>query len=137
MSKSWRRNEGRKIVWIVSFLLKESDWKVWSRKCLAIAKKRGYKKILTGTLELTSSSDSNNKQVGMNAHHNLLLVLTKCIRFALVGESTSPVCPDRDAGKAWKKSKNKFKSQTSASKVKIICKVHTSRLTKRTKDPEV
>ena len=59
------------------------------------------------------------------------------ISFGLVDESTSAVCLDGDAGKAWKKLKNRYKSQTSASKVKIMGQLHASRLTKKTKDPEV
>ena len=63
--------------------------------------------------------------------------MTEKISFGLVNESKSPVCPDSDAAKAWKKLMKRFESQTSVSKVKIMGQLHASRLTKKTKDPEV
>ena len=126
-----------KAIRIIAFSGKRSDWRVWSRKFLAVAEKRGYKKILTGTLVLLSTSSDDDKQLGVNAYNNLLLAINESISFGLVDESISSAYPDGDAGKAWKKLMNQYESQTSASKVKIMGQLHASRLTKRSKDPEV
>ena len=126
-----------KAIRIISFSGKRADWRVWSRKFLAVAEKRGYKKILTGALELSSTSSAEEKQLGVNAYNDLLLAMNESISFGLVDESKSSVCPDGDAAKAWKKLMKRFESQTSASKVKIMGQLHASRLTKKTKDPEV
>ena len=125
-----------KAIRIISFSGKRADWRVWSRKFLAVAEKRGYKKILTGALELSSTSSAEEKQLGVNAYNDLLLAMNESISFGLVDESTSAVSPEGDAGKAWKKLMNRYESQTSASKVKIMGQLHASRLTKKTKDPE-
>ena len=63
--------------------------------------------------------------------------MNESISFGLVDESTSSICPDGDAGKVWKKLMNRYESQTSASKVKIMGQLHASRITKKSKDPEV
>ena len=126
-----------KAIRIISFSGKRADWRVWSRKFLAVAEKRGYKKILTGALELSSTSSAEEKQLGVNAYNDLLLAMNESISFGLVDESKSSVCPDGDAAKAWKKLMKRFESQTSASKVKIMGQLHASRLTKKTKDLEV
>ena len=124
-----------KSIRIISFSGKRNDWRVWSRKFLAVAEKRGYKKVLTGTTTITSSSTDEEKQLGINAYNDLLLSMSESISFGLVDESTSATCPDGDAAKAWKKLKSRYESQTSASKVKIMGQLHASRLTKRNKDP--
>ena len=90
-----------KLIWIISFSGKRGDWRVWSRKFLAVAEKRGYKKVLTGVLLLTSTSSTENKQLGVNAYNDLLLAMTETISFGLVDESKSAICPDGDARKAW------------------------------------
>ena len=126
-----------KSIRIISFTGKRNDWRVWSRKFLAVAEKRGYKKVLTGTLTISSDSTDEEKQLGVNAYNDLLLAMTEGISFGLVDESTSSLCPDGDAAKAWKKLKARYESQTSASKVKIMGQLHASRLTKKSKDPEV
>ena len=122
---------------IISFSGKRDDWRVWSRKFLAVAEKRGYKKVLTGALLLTSTSSTEDKQLGINAYNNLLLAMTETISFGLVDESKSTICPDGDARKAWDKLMKRFESKTSASKVKLMGQLHASKLTKKSKDPEV
>ena len=126
-----------KSIRIIPFSGKRNDWRVWSRKFLAVAEKRGYKKVLTKSLELTSNSTDEEKQLGVNAYNDLLLAMNESISFGLVDESKSAVCPDGDAAKAWEKLMKRFESRTSASKVKIMGQLHASRLTKKTKDPEV
>ena len=126
-----------KAIRIISFSGKRNDWRVWSRKFLAVVEKRGYKKILTGAVKITSSSTDDEKKFGVNAYNNLLLAMTEGISFGLVDELTSGSCPEGDAFKAWKKLMARYESQTSASKVKIMGQLLTSRLTKRNKDPEV
>ena len=126
-----------KSIRIISFSGKRSDWRVWSRKFLAVAEKRGYKKILTGALELTSTSSAEDQQLGVNAYNDLLLAMTETISFGLVDESKSAICPEGDAAKAWGKLMRRFESKTSASKVKLMGQLHASKLTKKSKDPEV
>ena len=126
-----------KSIRVISFSGKRSDWRVWSRKFLAVAEKRGYKKLLTGALELTSTSGTDDRQLGVNAYNDLLLAMNENISFGLVDEAKSVVCPDGDAAKAWQKLMKRFESKTSASKVKTMGQLHASRLTKKTKDPEV
>ena len=126
-----------KSIRVISFSGKRSDWRVWSRKFLAVAEKRGYKKLLTGALELTSTSGTDDLQLGVNAYNYLLLAMNENISFGLVDEAKSVVCPDGDAVKAWQKLMKRFESKTSASKVKTMGQLHASRLTKKTKDPEV
>ena len=126
-----------KSIRIISFSGKRSDWRVWSRKFLAVAEKRGYKKVLTGALELTSTSSAEDQQLGVNAYNDLLLAMTETISFGLVDESKSAICPEGDAAKAWGKLMKRFESKTSASKVKLMGQLHASKLTKKSKDPEV
>lgn len=68
----------------IPFGRKRSDWRLWSRKFLAVAEKRGYKKILTGDLVISSSSLDEVKQKGANAYNDLLLVMNKNVSFGLV-----------------------------------------------------
>ena len=89
-----------KSIRIISFSGKRGDWRVWSWKFLAVAEKRGYKKVLTGTLVLTSTSSAEEKQLGVNAYNDLLLAMTETISFGLVDESKNVVYPDGDAAKA-------------------------------------
>ena len=126
-----------KSIRIIAFSGKQNDWRVWSQKFLAVAEKRGYRKVLTGALTLTSTSSAEEKQLGINAYNDLLIAMTENISFGLVDESKSSVYPDGDAAKAWKKLMKRLESQTSASKVKIMGQLHASRLTKKTKDLEV
>ena len=115
-----------KSIRIISFSGKRKDWRIWSRKFLAVAEKRGYKKVLTGALTITGSSTDDKKQLGINAYNNLLLAMTEGISFGLIDESTSATCPDGDASKAWKNLMVRYESQTSKSKVKIMGQCCTS-----------
>ena len=73
-----------KAIRIISFSGKRNDWRVWSRKFLAVVEKRGYKKILTGAVKITSSSTDDEKKFGVNAYNNLLLAMTEGLSFGLV-----------------------------------------------------
>ena len=99
-----------KAIRIISFSGKRTDWRVWSRKILAVAEKRGYKKILTGALQLSTTTSAKEKQLGISAYNDLLLSMNENISLGLVDESTSAVSPDGDAGKAWKKLMNRYES---------------------------
>ena len=50
-----------KSIRIIAFSGKQNDWRVWSQKFLAVAEKRGYRKVLTGALTLTSTSSAEEK----------------------------------------------------------------------------
>ena len=102
-----------------------------------VAEKRGHKKVLTNVLVLTSTSTADEKQLGVNAYNDLLLAINENISFGLMDELKSLVCPDGDVAKTWEKLMKRFESKTSASKVKIMVQLHASKLTKKTKGPEM
>ena len=99
-----------KAIRIISFSRKRKYWRVWLRKFLTVAEKRGYKMVSTGALTITSSSTDDKKHLGANIYNDLLLSMTEGISFGLFDESTSATCLDGDASKAWKKLMARYKS---------------------------
>ena len=47
----------QKSIKIIEFMGKEKDWKIWSRKFLAQANKKGYKKLLSGAKAIPTESE--------------------------------------------------------------------------------
>ena len=70
------------------------------------------------------------------AYNDMLLAMSDYVSFGLVNESTTDECPDGDAFLAWTKLHQKFESQTSASRVKLMNQFTNNKLKKLSKDPD-
>ena len=103
---------------------------------MAVANKRGYKDYVDGTKKISSTSTDDEKDNNIAAYNDMLLAMSDDVSFGLVDESTTSVCPDGDAFLAWSKLQQKFESQTSASRVKLMNQFTNNRLKKLWKDPD-
>ena len=125
-----------KAIRIIAFSGKKNDWRQWSRKFMAVANKRGYKEYFDGTNRISSTSTDEEKGKNIAAYNDMLLDMSDDISFGLVDESTTSLCPDGDAFLAWTKLQQKYESQTSASRVKLMNQFTNNKLKKLSKDPD-
>ena len=97
----------------IQFSGKTKDWKMWSKKFLALSGKREYKAILSGTTKppsdseiLDLSTDAGKTKLAArkandNAYHDLVLANQTKIAFNIVDKSVSTYLPGEDAFMAW------------------------------------
>ena len=125
-----------KVIRIIAFSGKKNDWRQWSHTFMAVANKRGYKDYVDGTKKISSTTTDNEKGNNIAAYIDMLLSMLDYVSFRLVDESTTSVYPDGDAFMAWSKLQQKFESQTSASRVKLMNQFTNNKLKKLSKDPD-
>ena len=125
-----------KAIRIIAFSGKRADWRQWSRKFMAVANRRGYKDYVEGKKKISSSSTEEERGKNTAAYNDMLLAMSDDVSFRLVDESTTDECPDGDASLAWTKLQQKFESQTSASRVKLMNQFTNNKLKKLSKDPD-
>ena len=96
-----------KAIRVIAFSGKKKDWRKWSRKFLAMAVKRGYKKILLGELEGKSMTDEEKIKNG-HAYNDIMLSMNEDVSFSLVDEACTSEMPEGDCALAWKKLEGKL-----------------------------
>ena len=141
-------SENLKAIRIIQFDDKKSSFRRWSKKFLAVAKRRGYKKVLLGTEPVPSSMDVLDetdpaqkvllvaREANEIAYNDLILACDGDIAFSIVETAVSADLPDGDAKLAWKNLHTKFMPQTSANKVQLMAKFANSSLKSWKKDPD-
>ena len=87
---------------------------------MAVANKRGYKDYVEGKKKMSSSSSEEERGKNTAAYNNMLLAMSDNVSFGLVDKSMTEECPDGNAFLAWTKLQQKFESQTSATRVKLM-----------------
>ena len=101
-----------------------------------MAEKRKYTNILeTDPDELDVKIDVKNKMNSL-AYNDLLLAMTEDVIFGLVDKTTSSTCPKDDTRTAWGKLMPRYKSQTNASRVKLMGQFTSSKLRRSTQDSD-
>ena len=123
-----------KTIRIISFSGKSKGWRVWSRKFLAMAAKRGYREILIGKKK---GDTLNEEELLKNAHayNDLILSMVEETSFSIVDESVSEILPEGDSAMAWEKLEKRYESRTSATKVQLLKNFSSSKLKSEKKDP--
>ena len=141
-------SESLKAIRIIQFDDKKSSFRRWSKKFLAVANRRGYKKILLGTEQVPNSTDVLDesdplqkelllaREANELAYNDLILACDGDVAFSIVETSISTDLPDGDAKVAWKNLHTKFMPQTSANKVQLMAKFANSSLKSWKKDPD-
>ena len=124
---------------VITFDGKKTSWTSWKEKFLARAKRKGYKKVLLGDIEVVpdtteiedSDSDKAKKEKAREQNELAYADLTLSIDcskaqgrvvFNLVRASKSEDYPDGHAATAWKNLERKFQPKTTPS----ITKLHKS-----------
>lgn len=126
----------KKAFCIIAFSGKKNDWRQWSWKFMAVANKRGYEDNIDGTNKISSTSTEDKKGKNITAYNDMLLAMLNDVSFGLVDESTTNLSPDGNASLVWSKLQQKFESQTSASRVKLMNQFTNNKLKKLLKDPD-
>ena len=125
-------SDNLKAIRIIQFDDKKSSFRRWSKKFLAVAKRRGYKKVLLGTETVPKSMDVLDetkaadkvllaaREANELAYNDLILACDGDIAFGIVETAVSAELPDGDAKLAWKNLHTMFMPKTSANKVQLI-----------------
>ena len=106
---------------ILSFTGKDEDWNMWSKKFLATANRRGYKKILIGK-ELQpdpleddvdlSADELKLRRLNEKAYNDMLLACTDEVSFGIVDSSQEN--DEGDSRLAWVRLSEQYKPKTGA-----------------------
>ena len=126
----------KKAIRIIAFSGKRNDWRQRSRKFMAVANRRGHKDYVEGKKKISLLSSEEERGKNTAAYNNMLLAMPDNVRFGLINESTTDECLDGDVFLAWTKLQQKFESQTSASRVKLMNQFTNNKLKKLSKDPD-
>ena len=125
-----------KLIQIITFTGKRNDWRQWSKKFLAVADRREYRMMLEKDQDALTLNDEDKKKKNTLAYNDLVLAMTDNVSFGLVDEAKSANYPGGDARLAWGKLTQRYESQTSASRVKLVGQFASSRLKKDHQDPD-
>ena len=132
---------------MISFDGKKVGWTAWKEKFLAKAKKKGYKDILLGKVEVlpenspTLANDPDRQEklkiikLNEEAYADLILSID-CSKsqgrviFNLIKNSKNEEYPDGNARESWKNLERKFNPTTSTSKTKLHKEFYKAQLRK-------
>ena len=141
-------SENIKAIRIIPFDDKKSSFRRWSKKFLAVEKRRGYKQVLIGAVPVPKASDILDgtdsaekelleaREANELAYNDLILACDGDVAFGIFETSVSSDLPDGDAKMAWNSLHSKFMPQTSANKVQLMAKFANSSLKSWKKDPD-
>ena len=137
-----------KTIWIVQFLGKRLDWRMWSKKFLAMSGKKQYKDVLTrrtvvpaATAVIDISNDAGKdelkaREANEEAYHDLILANPNKVAFNLIDKSLTTELPDSSAPLVWKKLSAKYDSHSLTTVVELSNQFNNSKLTSLSIDPE-
>ena len=132
----------------IQFSGKTKDWRMWSKKFLALSGKREYKDILLGTVSpppdsdvLDLSTDAGKAKLAArkandNAYHDLILANQTKVAFNIIDKSISTDLPNGDAFAAWKNLTSKYDSKSTVTAVTLSEQYNSSKLNNTKTDPE-
>ena len=140
---------------IIPFSGKSVDWPVWSEKFLARARRKGYKKILTGKVKIPSDSEDLSSErdatvkkekeklrdLNEEAYEDLILSISGetdvgRVVFQLVRGAKTSNLKDGDAREAWEQLEGKYEAKTAPSRLLLKREINNLRM-KFKQDPEV
>jgi hypothetical protein len=110
---------------------KQSNWRMWSRKCLARAAMKAFKDVLLGLVQVPPDSkvldpsDPSDKvelkarTQNQQAHGDLLLCMDDIVAFGAADEARTDELPDGDAAQAWENLMTRCEPRTAASSVDL------------------
>ena len=113
-------SEEEKVVRVIPFSGKKSDWPVWSGKFMSNARVKGFLKILTGeetpprddaVLDPSKDSDKEplrKRKANSVAYNALVQSMVTATLFQKVANAVTDDNPEGDAGKAWTSLRNKY-----------------------------
>jgi gag-polypeptide of LTR copia-type len=142
--------KGETSIKVVLFSGKSSDWITWEEKFLARAKRKGYKDLLLGKVEVpkesATESDSDkkkNKEIrDLNdiGYSDLILSMDTTtgsgkVAFSLVRASKSKDYPDGNITNAWSQLKGKYAPSTAPTLAKYHKQFYGAKL-KHGSDPD-
>ena len=146
--------KGATSIKVIPFSGKAVDWPVWSEKFLARARRKGYKKILLGTVSVPSDDEDLSqltadeikekeklRELNEDAYEDLILSIngeTEVGRvvFQLVRGAKTKKLADGDAKEAWDRLRGKYEARTAPSRLLLKSKIQGLRL-KYKQDPEI
>ena len=124
-----------KTVRILTFSGKQSDWDMWSKKFLAMAKRKKYKGVLTGTIAipnetaaLTAEPEKKARDANERAYSDLILSCNDEISFGIVDNATTTENPSRNANLAWRELVDHYDPDTGTIVVELKREFSTSRI---------
>jgi len=133
---------------IIPFDGTTKQWKIWSTKFLARARRKGYKGILTGSIkapkdnvrtQLTEEQEKN-KELNTIAYEDIILSIdgnkaTGRVAFRLVETATTGI-KDGNAHEAWQKLKDKYQPDKAPNRVELKQAFTNSKLRDGDQDPD-
>ena len=127
---------------------KKGDWRMWSGKFLARARKKGYKNVLLGKEKVPqhdASLDPTNpdekklldaRVANENAYDDLIVSMEEKVSYGKGAEAVTDELTDGDAALAWTALTKKFKPKTVATKAELLLEFMSMKLEDWTKDPD-
>jgi hypothetical protein len=141
--------EVERIVKVMPFKGKKEEWHMWSKKFLARATMKRYKKVLLGDMvvprhdeeldikESAGLTSFKARVANEEAYNELLLAMEDSVRFGIVEEAIMDDLPDGDAARAWKGLNSRFEPKTEATKVDLKLEFAQCRLNNGSEDQDV
>ena len=146
----------QKSIKVIEFSGKDKDWKIWSRKFLAQASRKGYKKLLTGDEVIPTESqyslaagETNIEekktvrlwQLNELAFEDILLSINGTtkqgkIAFNLVDNCSTEEQPEGNSKLAWDRLVHKYAPKTAPSYIQLKKDFANSKLTSVDTDPD-
>jgi hypothetical protein len=139
---------------VITFSGNPKHWSVWEEKFMARAKRKGFKDLLLGKVDIPKTSDVLNaeeagdkkklriKDLNELAFEELILSVegdTKYgrVAFQLIKNCKSKDYEDGNAAQAWKRLSEKFSPKNAPDLLSLKYKFNSSKLVNKKKDPDI
>ena len=146
----------QKSIKVIEFTGKDKDWKIWSRKFLAQANRKGYKKLLSGATAIPTESEYTAAAGGSTDAEKLTVKLWQLnelafeeillsingqtkqgkIAFNLVDNCTTAEQPEGNCKIAWERLVHKYAPKTAPSYIQLKKDFANSKLASVDTDPD-
>ena len=134
---------------VVTFDRNADNWRMWSRKFMAIARKKGWHDILTGAVKIPEKADTldetldNGKKAILIRNKNadlyaeLILSQKDMVVFDLVDEAMTDDLPEGDSALAWRNLKTKYEGTSMTELMDLKKEFYSTKLNNADNDPDV
>ena len=146
----------QKSIKVIEFTGKDKDWKIWSRKFLAQANRKGYKKLLSGATAIPTESEYTAAAGGSTDAEKLTVKLWQLnelafeeillsingqtkqgkIAFNLVDNCTTAEQPECNCKISWERLVHKYAPKTAPSYIQLKKDFTNSKLASVDTDPD-
>ena len=124
-----------KAIRVLTFSGKQEDWDMWSKKFLAMAKRKKYKGILLGTTaipteeeELKDDATKKARDANERAYSDLILSCNDEVSFGIVDNAVTDENPSGDARLAWTELVDSFDPEIGTVVAELKREFQTSRM---------